>query len=588
MNEMPNASRLAERVRELEQRVERLERHAPAPAAHAAAAPTPAAPRPPRPPVSAPPTAPPPRWEPDGTMLLGLAGALILLAGGAFLVTLAVGEGWVTPHVQVLAALAGGALLALAGLRLHASGPGVTAARARTLAQLLVGVGCALADLGIVAATRLYDERLLEISPPVALVCGALVAAAAGALAVRWRAQALAAFALGTAIAAPLVVDARPDAPATIALVAIALAAAGAVAIARGWQWLPQLALWTSAIEVAAWLERADEGASRPLGALAVVAAAGGWWALCSAGILGFDLRNPRAGLRLSSALGAASAAGLATLAVAIGLDELDASGLDIWLLGFGALHVALGAVLAQRRRDQPAFGIWLLTIAGALLAGGLAERLDGSALTAAWLAEAVALVWLGTAGRDRRAFVAAGLLGGLATTVALTTDADPRALAYGAEHLAPAVTATGAVALALAAAAFLLRRDHRARTALGLGAAGAVLYLASVVLVTLVTGTAVSGVTTDLDQAAQLALSALWVGVGLALLALGWRRRDLLARHAGLAVCALGAAKVSFVDIGTLDAGYRVLTCVIAGAVLLAGAYVLHRMDARSEEAAT
>ena len=135
------------------------------------------------------------------------------------------------------------------------------------LAQLLVGIGCALADLGIVAATRLYDERVLEISPPVALTCGALIAAAAGALAVRWRAQGLAAFALGTAILAPLLVDARPDAPETIILVAIALAAAGAVAVARGWPWLPQLAMWVSAMELAAWLSDGDIGDTTSLSA---------------------------------------------------------------------------------------------------------------------------------------------------------------------------------------------------------------------------------------------------------------------------------------------------------------------------------
>ena len=59
------------------------------------------------------------------------------------------------------------------------------------------------------------------------------------------------------------------------------------------------------------------------------------------------------------------------------------------------------------------------------------------------------------------------------------------------------------------------------------------------------------------------------------------------MARHAGLAVCALGAAKVCLFDITALEAGHRVLAFVIAGAVLLAGAYVLHRMDARAEEVA-
>ena len=151
-----------------------------------------------------------------------------------------------------------------------------------------------------------------------------------------------------------------------------------------------------------------------------------------------------------------------------------------------------------------------------------------------------------------------------------------------------PALLSTGAVLVALLAARHLLRGNAEVRMPLGLAAAGSALYLVSIVLVTLVTGTGVSGVVDQIDQGAQLALSAFWVAVGLALLALGLHRRGLPARHAGLAVCALGAAKVCLFDITALEAGHRVLTFVIAGAVLLAGAYVLHRTDARAEEVAT
>ena len=94
--------------------------------------------------------------------------------------------------------------------------------------------------------------------------------------------------------------------------------------------------------------------------------------------------------------------------------------GIDTWLLGFGALHVVIGAILAWRHPEQPAFGVWLVAIAGALLAGGLAERLDGSALVVAWLVEAVALIWLGAATRDDRAHVVAGALALFAVAMAL------------------------------------------------------------------------------------------------------------------------------------------------------------------------
>jgi len=69
------------------------------------------------------------------------------------------------------------------------------------------------------------------------------------------------------------------------------------------------------------------------------------------------------------------------------------------------------------------------------------------------------------------------------------------------------------------------------------------------------------------------------WSLLGLGLLWAGLRGNERPLRLAGFALLAIAVGKVFLYDIAKLDQGYRVLSFVALGLLLLAGAYVYQRL---------
>lgn len=109
--------------------------------------------------------------------------------------------------------------------------------------------------------------------------------------------------------------------------------------------------------------------------------------------------------------------------------------------------------------------------------------------------------------------------------------------------------------------------RSQQQVLVLRLSAAGALLYLASTTLVTLVEG-----------QPGQLALSALWGVVGVAALLGGIARDAASLRACALWLLAIAAGKVFVVDLASLDSMARVGSFLVLGTLLLAGAFAWQR----------
>jgi uncharacterized membrane protein len=76
-----------------------------------------------------------------------------------------------------------------------------------------------------------------------------------------------------------------------------------------------------------------------------------------------------------------------------------------------------------------------------------------------------------------------------------------------------------------------------------------------------------------------QAILSAFWSLLGVGLLWAGLRRDERTWRLAGFALLAVAVAKVFAYDMAALQAEYRVLSFVVLGLLLLAGAYAYQRM---------
>ena len=230
---------------------------------------------------------------------------------------------------------------------------------------------------------------------------------------------------------------------------------------------------------------------------------------------------------------------------------------------------------------------IVLDTLSMAALAYVLAVSLDGSALLVAWAASCVALARAAQRFDDRVAGF--GALGFLALVVGhvLMFEAPPSALVYGLDFPWAAALGLSLVAgCAVVCARVDPTRTANERLALGAVTAVALLYLGSVVIVTLFQpgpGAIDTGIGVDIRQQGQALLSAFWSLCGVSALWVGLRTDVRIVRLAGLALLTLAVAKVFLYDLSTLGSVYRVASFIALGLLLLTAAFSYQRMRATS-----
>jgi uncharacterized membrane protein len=252
----------------------------------------------------------------------------------------------------------------------------------------------------------------------------------------------------------------------------------------------------------------------------------------------------------------------------------------DLWPI------LAIGASAFLIARITPSEEIeWCAAADATVLAAvayGTAVLFGGPALAAAWAAEAALLAELGR--RLGHRVSQAGALGFLvlAALHALGFEARPDALVEGADPYWHALVALGAVA---AAAAFAALRSPElfphARLVLWLGCGTSLVYLASIGIVSAFQPGSVelsAGRLTVREQG-QALLSAFWSVLGVGLLWAGLRRNLRPLRLTGFGLLAIAVGKVFLYDMAELEQGYRVLSFVVLGLLLLAGAYAYQRM---------
>ena len=241
---------------------------------------------------------------------------------------------------------------------------------------------------------------------------------------------------------------------------------------------------------------------------------------------------------------------------------------------------VALSAFACGRltHGDEGPWRVAADGLAALALAYSTALALDGTALVLTWAGEAAVLAEIARRTRDGAARAGATAFAALAAVHALAFEAPPTALVYGVDSLSEAALALAAVT----AAVLRLRgaRSDRARFELAVGCLA--VYLASVAIVSAFQPGALvfdTGLDVNVRQQGQAILSAFWSMTGLALLSLGLRGDIRRVRLAGFALLSVAVAKVFVFDLATLEAEYRVLSFVVVGLLLLAGAYAYQRV---------
>ena len=522
--------------------------------------------------------------------LLLAAGGVLILLGVAFFLALSIASGWLTPALQVaLAEGAGGGVLLFGGILLRRPTLRDRLRLTPPLAGAIVGIGAGVALLGLVASALAYDAPVLPVG--VALAITALVAAFVCAAAIWADALWLAGFGLGAALLAPLALDTGTSYTA-LAFIGIGLVATTGLAVVRSWPWLGPVALVTTAPQLIAYMQDTlGPSVSADIGGAtwALLGLALGWWLLVAYASIGCVMIRPLERTSLPLSLGFALPAGGFAVVVLLGFRAAGEGVVfgDITvpaLVILAVAHAALAMVFALQADRASANGALL---AAALLAAiALPIDTDRPLLIILWGALAVAVTTAGQR-QGERVLVGAGLLLAGITWVAAVVPTGPESLLFGAADVVELTIEYAAVIAVLLLIARVLRTDSRARIARFAAAATAFAW-ASVLFITLLTPEAIRlerG--PDPAQGAQAALSILWSLVGLSLIALAVRDRRASLRFAGIAVLGATALKVVLFDTTMLAAGIRVAALIIAGVVLVAGAWLLSRL-VEPDDAAT
>ncbi len=415
------------------------------------------------PPRSAP-AAPPPRPQPAperavrvrreldlsalfGAKSLAWAGGGVTALGIVFLFALAVNRGWVGPGARV-------AIGALASAGAFGGGFEIRRRYGSLYAAFgAVGAGIAGAYATLLAATGLYDI----IPEPLGLALAASIAAAGIAVALKWKAETIAALGLVGAMAVPVLLLGDTGGPTRLgtSFTALMLAACAVVGVAFGWRSQLFAASALAAAESVGLFLWDDLSPSLLILAASV-------WAIYLA--TGISWQLVRGGTRIGATTSAfvlgSVAFSWASLA-AIYEGELQAER-GLALLAGAAVYAALAALIFRPRRE---LGVLLGIVGLAVGAIGVADALSNGSLTYTWAAEAAALAVLARMLHERRFQLVSLCYLGLAAIHAFATEAQLDRLFRPFDDPAGGVPSL----VALAAAALVV--THQARFADGGGA---------------------------------------------------------------------------------------------------------------------
>jgi len=498
-------------------------------------------------------TTKPPLWHRvqhavEGENLLNLIGIGLLLFGVLFLFKYAIDQGWITPLVRVAAGAGIGIGLMVAGGRLKEARP--------ALSQVLLGGGIAALYASIFAAYQLYD--LLPYALAFAAMVG--ITGVAFGLSVRQDRAVLAVIGTAGGLATPFLLYVEGGTLAGLAgYTSLVLLGAGAIYWRHAWATLAwtafaggTLALLAGAVDIifnASTTMNVDRAAFQ--GSLLVLLAISGFIPSIRVLRAGPRAAKPTPWTPVALALGAplvvltltAAAWDLADLAM--GLIALGSA------LGYAGGYVRLYGATAGRLAQ--AHG--LAAAALAIVAWHLFFEVPARALFLA--AEAVLLLTLARwQGAASFAWAGRAVLAGVASLVL-------NYLVY-VPALQPPLFNGPAIALGLA---------------IGCGVLAALLAQRSVLRVVYVSaahGLALGWLLHQLVPLpnGQAYASIAWAIYALVLLAIGVRTRRLLLRRVALGTLLLLVAKLFFVDLAQLSAGWRILLFLGIGASFLLLSY--------------
>jgi len=588
-------------VRELAARVERLERRlgdeggaaetvlrAETPLSSAPPPPPPLAVANPLPAFPVPPSPVPHSAAPEvdlesriGSHWLNRIGISAVLIGVSYFLKFAFDNNWIGPTGRVSIGL-------LAGIAVIVWSESFRRRDYKIFSYSLKAVGVGVLYLSLWAAFQVYGL----IPSAVAFLAMAIVTAATAALAIKQDAEILAAVALTGGFATPLLLSTGQNREIQLFSYVALLSAASVVLVAfKPWRRLLVLSYAGTLVLYIAWYAeyyRRNEFA-------ATLAFATIFFAIFAAAPLVSKTPEGTVSLPYLAGLITFVNTGVYFLQAYAMFEEIDKLSMAWFALALAAVQIGLSRIV---RRQEPANAEALrllhLALAVVLITIAIPIRLDGHWITMGWLVEAGVLLWV--ADRIGARFLHYLAAAALALGVARLLAFDNFQVSTLLLNSRMATYLLAMVVLALLAW-FSLKREGEFDRQL---AAVAVLGVSALALVGLSreigdyyarqlspspngfmpfpARMAAAENRQRLRIAEDFTYSALWMAYGALLMAIGFWRKSAFFRWQALFLIAATIVKVFIYDVSQLDRGYRILSFMILGVLLLAVSFVYQK----------
>src|SRR5208337_3602621 len=594
-------------VRDLATRVERLEHKlgdegiAAEPPARAeihppSAPPPPLRPLPPPPPyplVSTPTVAPSPAPQfataaPEGDLesrigshWLNRIGISAVLIGVSYFLKFAFDNNWIGPTGRVSIGL-------LAGIAVVVWSESFRARGYKIFSYSLKAVGVGVLYLSLWAAFQVYGL----IPSVVAFLAMLIVTGSTAILAVKQDAEILAAIALTGGFVTPLLLSTGQNREIQLfSYVALLSSAAVALVVFKPWRRLLILSYAGTLVLYIAWYSayyRRNEFAT-------TFAFATIFFAIFAVAPLISKSPEGKVSLPFLWGLLTFINTGVYFLQAYAMIEEIDKQAMAWFALALATVQIGLSRIIGRREpANAEVLRLLHLALAVALITIAIPIRLDGHWITVGWLVEAGVLLWVADriGARFLHYLAAAALALGVVRLLAFD-DFTVNTLLLNS-RMATYLLAMAVLALL---AWFSLKHDGEFDRQL---AAVAVLAVSALALVGLsreigdyyarhmypslprfTPWQARAAAVADqhrLRIAEDFTYSALWMGYGALLMAIGFWRKSAFFRWQALFLIAATIVKVFIYDVSQLDRGYRILSFMILGVLLLAVSFVYQK----------
>ena len=522
-----------------------------------------------------------------GSHWLNRIGIAAVLIGVSYFLKYAFDNNWIGPAGRVAIGLLAGIGVVVWSERFRARGY-------RMFSYSLKAVGIGVMYLSLWAAFHVYSL----IPSGVAFVAMLAVTASTAVLAITQDAEILAAFALTGAFSTPLLLSTGENKEVQLfSYLALLDVAAVAMVMRKPWRRLLVLAyVGTLLLYVAWYAEFYNRGQLNLTVAFATL-----FFAIFAiAPLLARPPENEAAPFAAVPLFLAFVNAGVYFLQVYAMMEEVDKHAMAWFALALAAVYIYLSRQTQryyQNADDARRLHFLHLALAIGFITVAIPIRLDGHWITIGWLVESAVLLWLSD--RIRSDFMTAFAVGALALGVArlLAIDNfDTTTLIFNARM--------GTYAVAIAVLGAMAWYGQRRKDEIGRqGTALAVIALNVLALMALSHevadyysrqqaaimpnpnargyspyNPAYSADSRSLQVAEGFTYSALWMAYGAMLMIVGFWRRSSFVRWQALVLIAVTIVKVFVYDVSQLDRGYRIVSFIVLGVLLLAISFVYQR----------